>query len=498
MKAAAALALTFLFCGGLSAAEKVSAPYFGIHVVDEQTGRGIPLIEFRTVNDIRCLTDNAGWIAFYEPGLMNREVWFYLSLAPGYEKEKDGFGYTGIRVTPKAGESTTVKLKRSNIAERIARTTGQGLYRDSELLGLPQPLPNLNPAGVMGQDSVQATPYRGKIFWLWGDTNVPQYPLGNFRTTCALTPRDVSPEAGIPFDYFMDPGNPRQLRAMMPDKEPGAVWLFGLLSVKDETDGEVLLAHFGRHLSLSPPVAHGICRFNDKQGIFENAVPLDKSETWRFPQGNAVRVTGDDGDFFYFAHPFCHTRVRATLKELMRPDSYEALRFDEASRQWRWQRDLPPTELGAETKLLLTRKMSPEQARYRLKDTATGKLVKLHGASVNWNAYRRRFVLIGLQIGDVSDPSPLGEMWYAEADNPAGPWSGAVKVASHPRYTFYNPVHHDFLDAENGRIIYFQGTYSLEFSGNPLAPARYDYNQVMYRLDLADARLGPAQQKTEK
>ena len=64
-----------------------------------------------------------------------------------------------------------------------------------------------------------------------------------------------------------------------------------------------------------------------------------------------------------------------------------------------------------------------------------------------------------------------------------------VKVASHPRYSLYNPVHHSFLDAEGGRVIYFQGTCSLEFSGNPLAPARYDYNQLMYRLDLDDPRL---------
>ena len=159
--------------------------YFGIHIIDEQTGRGVPLIELRTVNDIRCVTDNAGWIAFNEPGMMGREVWFYLSLNPGYEKEKDGFGYTGLRVTPRSGESVIVKMKRTNIAERLGRTTGQGLYRDSELLRLPHPLPNLNPAGVMGQDSVQAVAYRGKLFWLWGDTNVPEYPLGNFQTTCA-------------------------------------------------------------------------------------------------------------------------------------------------------------------------------------------------------------------------------------------------------------------------------------------------------------------------
>lgn len=493
-----------LLLAGLCASElnpataQVTPPYFGIHVVDEETGRGVPLIEFRTVNDIRCITDNAGWIAFHEPGLVNREVWFYLSLSPGYDLKKDGFGYTGIRVKPQPGETTTVKVKRSNIAERIARTTGQGLYRDSELLGLPQALPNLNPAGVMGQDSVQATAYRGKIFWLWGDTNVPQYPLGNFRTTCALSPMDLKPESGIALEYFMDPGKPQQLRQMMPLDAPGAVWLFGLLNVRDEKDHEVLLAHYGRHQGLSDPLEHGICRFNDERGVFESVVPLDPTEKWRYPQGNAVRVRTDEGDFFYFAHPFCGTRVRATLQDLLKPGSYEALRFDETAGQWRWQRELPPTELGAETKLLLTRKMTPSQARYRLKAAGTDKLVKLHNGTVNWNGYRHCFVLIGLQSGDLGDPSPLGEMWYAEAESPAGPWHTAVKIASHPRYSFYNPVHHAFLDAEGGRIIYFQGTYSLEFSGNPLAPARYDYNQVMYRLDLADGRLEPAHRETRK
>lgn len=44
---------------------------------------------------------------------------------------------------------------------------------------------------------------------------------------------------------------------------------------------------------------------------------------------------------------------------------------------------------------------------------------------------------------------------------------------------------------DGGRCIYFEGTYSHTFSGNPVATPRYDYNQVMYRLDLADPRLAP-------
>ena len=38
-------------------------------------------------------------------------------------------------------------------------------------------------------------------------------------------------------------------------------------------------------------------------------------------------------------------------------------------------------------------------------------------------------------------------------------------------------------------MIYFEGTYSHDFSGNKDATTRYDYNQIMYRLDLADPRL---------
>ncbi|MBX7208506.1 MAG: hypothetical protein K1X78_09360 [Verrucomicrobiaceae bacterium] len=460
---------------------------FGIRIVDEKTGRGVPLMELRTVNDIRCVTDNAGWAAFYEPGLMDREVFFWLS-GPGYDMEKDGFGFKGVRPTPRSGGTATYKVKNTNIAERIGRTTGQGIYRDSELLGLPCPVPNLM-AEVMGQDSVQAVPYRGKIFWLFGDTNNPQYPLGNYQTTCATSPPGADPERGLVLDYFMDPQKPGRLRHMMPHPEHGAIWLFGLLTVRDDKGGEALVAHYGRHTGLSDPLDHGVCRFNDARGVFEKVVELDANEKWRFPRGNAVRVKNDEGDWFYFAHPFCHTRVKGALGDLTSPASFEALRFDEESRAWRWQRDAPATTQGEELKLMLSGKMKAEQARHHLKDAATGKAVSLHAASIEWNAWRRRWVLIGLQNGGKDDPSPLGEVWYAESSAPDGPWRKAVKVASHPRYSFYNPVHHAFLDGEGGRIIYFQGTYSLEFSGNPIAPARYDYNQLMYRLDLSDGRL---------
>ena len=82
-----------------------------------------------------------------------------------------------------------------------------------------------------------------------------------------------------------------------------------------------------------------------------------------------------------------------------------------------------------------------------------------------------------------------GQIWYAEGDTPVGPWVYARKVVTHDRYSFYNPTQHPFFDQEGGRVIYFEGTYTEAFSGNIEKTPRYDYNQVMYRLDLADPRL---------
>jgi hypothetical protein len=98
--------------------------------------------------------------------------------------------------------------------------------------------------------------------------------------------------------------------------------------------------------------------------------------------------------------------------------------------------------------------------------------------------------MIGLQ-GEGS--SFLGEVWYAEAKQPTGPWRAAKKIVTHIKYSFYNPAHHPFFDQEGGKLIYFEGTYATTFSGAEVGTPRYEYNQIMYRLDLSDPRLKPVQ-----
>jgi hypothetical protein len=76
--------------------------YAEIRVVDAESGRGVPLVELVTVNHVRFVTDNAGRVAFQELGLMDREV-FFIVRSHGYEIKRDGFGFPGLRLTPKAG-----------------------------------------------------------------------------------------------------------------------------------------------------------------------------------------------------------------------------------------------------------------------------------------------------------------------------------------------------------------------------------------------------------
>src|SRR6185369_9383779 len=172
---------------GIGTVTSATNDYFKISVVDEQTGRGVPLVELTTTSNVRFYTDSNGIIAFDEPGLMEQEVFFHIK-SHGYEFPKDGFGNRGQKLKPVKGGTALIKIKRLNIAERLYRITGEGIYRDSVLVGHPVPIkhPLLN-GQVMGQDTVIATPYRGRIYWFWGDTERVSYPLGNFAASGATS-----------------------------------------------------------------------------------------------------------------------------------------------------------------------------------------------------------------------------------------------------------------------------------------------------------------------
>ena len=89
--------------------------YFAIHVLDDQTGRGVPLVELRMVDGTIYVIDSQGCVAFREPGLMDQDVYFYVR-SHGYEFPADGFGFRGKTLRIRPGESVELKLRRVNVA----------------------------------------------------------------------------------------------------------------------------------------------------------------------------------------------------------------------------------------------------------------------------------------------------------------------------------------------------------------------------------------------
>ena len=101
---------------------------------------------------------------------------------------------------------------------------------------------------------------------------------------------------------------------------------------------------------------------------------------------------------------------------------------------------------------------------------------------MSWNPYRKRWVTIFTQEGGES--SHIGELWYAEAETPLGPWESAVHVVTHDHYSFYNPQIHSSFVNEKSPFLLFEATYTRAFSKSQESTPRYDYNQILYRLDF--------------
>ncbi len=507
------VSIVFLFCCGLSGSV-VADNRFEIHVIDKQTRRGVPMVELTTVDDVVYITDSAGRTALDELELFGVAVFFKVH-SPGYEVAKDKFGMEGVRLNIEPGKSHTIEVTRTNIAERLYRITGRDIYLDTVRLGYAAPIKNpLGSGKVVGQDTVQSVSYRNQLWWFWGDTNRLAYPLGLFRTAGSVSERPDSggldPSVGIDHQYFIKDDGFVRAMVEVPNKE-GVVWIHGTCAVPDGKGQEHIVAQYSRRMGLTEPLEQGIVLWNDDRAMFEVHEVIDLKERWRILQGHPIRHSDAGVDYLYFGNPFSVTRVPATLSALSNRDAYESftcreelegdfpsevqlanskpLRDSLGRLVWSWKK-APPVTQRDERRWLKDGLIKIEEAHYLPRDIGSHeRIVEMHAGTVQWNAYRKRWVMVAIeQARDQKSPSFLGEVFYSEAPTPQGPFLKAIKIATHPRQSFYNPCHHPFFDQNGGRLIYFEGTYCNTFTNSPATP-RYNYNQMMYRLSLEDPRL---------
>lgn len=423
---------------------------FQIEVVDSENGWPVPLVQLTTTNNVRYVTDNAGKIAFDIYDLMDAETWLSLE-GDGYTVPSDGFGYRGVKLRPTSGGKVVVKVQRQVAAKRLGRITGAGLLGESQKLN--QHL-DWNSQGIVGCDSVQNAVHDGRLFWSWGDTTLANYPLGRFHMIGAQTNlqplQTFEPPIKLKYHYFVDKDQiPRNI-AVMPGEGP--TWLGGYASLPDKSGVHHLVATYSK---VEPPLSEyerGLCVWNEQQQRFDRLkVIWRKSEESPIPpatpHGHSVAWTDEKGQrFVLFGDPFPAIKCLATYEAWTDPDSWEILK---------------PQSFVLDQ---------------------SGKQIKPHRGSIAWNPFRQKWITVFTQYN--GEASFLGEVWYAEADSPLGNFENARHIATHKDYSFYNPKLHPEFVSPDSPIVVFEGTYSHTFSKTATPVPGYDYNQLLYRLDL--------------
>jgi hypothetical protein len=272
------------------------------------------------------------------------------------------------------------------------------------------------------------------------------------------------PPLNIKFDYFTDAKDKPRGIAKMPGSGP--TWLTGVISLPDKNGKERLVSTY---LKSKPPMEGyeaGLCVWNEQTSEFEHLQTVwAKSQASPkqppMPWGHAVLTTDDSGQkWALFGDPLPTLKCQATFEAWRNPDAWQVLQ--------------------------------PQDGLIAAK---TGQPVKPASGAIAWNAYRHRWVTVFMQV--FGTPSGFGEVWYAEADSPFGPWGAAVKVLSHKNYSFYNPALHPEFTSPDSPILLFEGTHSTTFADHAEPTPRYEYNQILYRLDLDDEKLTPAHAKAK-
>ena len=207
-------------------------------------------------------------------------------------------------------------IRRLNVARRLYRVTGAGIYRDSVLTGDAVPIrePLLN-GKVFGQDSVVNAVYQGKIHWFWGDTNRPDYPLGNFHVPGATSDLPgqggLEPEVGVNLSYFLDDQGFARPTAPMPGEGP--TWISGLVVLKDQQARERMFAVYAKIRKMLEVYERGLAEFNPQTQRFEKVAqfPVASKFAGEFPDGHPFLYQDQGVEYIYYATPYPLVRVPA-------------------------------------------------------------------------------------------------------------------------------------------------------------------------------------------
>ena len=451
-------------------------------------------------------------------GRQGLRVYFGIS-SDGYEVHANGFGMRGTQVTLTAGGNATVAMTRTQLAERLYRLTGFGVYFDSALLGLPAPSahPLLN-AGVLGQDSILLVQFAKQLHWFWGDTKRMAFPLGNFETTGATScdpafPSDDSggacagaqkrvdltyfsqpePSTGDVFVRGMAPFEPHNLPtwigsvAVVPDSGPTAVdgvamtclWTKPDHSMSTTRQGAALWDPRAANFSEAGadwPLDGGAAKVT--AGCCGQAV-TNSAQTKARGGAPTTVVSMDGADYVVFGGqtrgvwPLSVTRVAANLAGLADHTQYEnwtpvlpLLNSSAPPADWKVERDEQGTVVWAWRRGAPPLTQAAEQAlvasgelkpaeQRTVVHDQDGAPLVLSGGSVHWNAHRGKYIAI---VGARPGHAPPWRDARADANiEGAGPWAQASREFPVGAHAAAGTKPHATKPSFDGEIYYAEG-----------------------------------------
>jgi hypothetical protein len=283
-----------------------------------------------------------------------------------------------------------------------------------------------------------------------------------------------------------------------PEHKDGVIWISGVTVVPNAKGAERMVCRYSRRKGLVDQLEQGIAAFDNDQQIFIAVTQQPLDEKWRFIDSHPLDFEENGVRWLMWGDAGMSVRVPATFEAVCDPTKYEAFtclkagatrrdldveRSADGTLNWRWTRDDAPMTSEIEHRLVQAGKIKPEEMRLSPESaTEPGKRIRPAFGTVRFNKHRKCWVLITGQHGGSS--SFLGEVWYSEGPSPTGPFTKGVKIVTHDGQSFYNVCHHDCLDEQDGRAVYFEGTYTNSFTKDVAPTPRYEYNQVLYKLDL--------------
>jgi hypothetical protein len=496
-----------------------SNDYCRITVVDNQTGRGVPMTRVELESRHSYYTDSKGIVAFHEPDIMDTDLHFSFR-SHGYDldlvahptgkyRDQTNWETTSIRLACATGGNLMLQMQRSDnqVAQRLYRLNGYGIYRDSALMGIAQPLaePLLN-TGVTTQSEAISTVHSGQVFWAWADTYGTA--LAHNQKVAVATSElygsgGLNPETGVDLDYFDNTAGTftKEMAAGM----NGTVELTSLVSAEDTQSNAHLVAQHRREHNGTTYL--GLMEFNPATETFvllfeETEATADANPSVYGPSASVMELNVSGSDYFYYMKKHL-SRSGNDYASVTNLGTYEAFtcldpgeKMNGASTQvnrsggnlvWSWQILTDPIGNQEMNELVSHGLMNDNERWIRPYDVLTGSSLNFNDSSVMYNAYRQRYCMIMQENGGVA--SDMGEWWYMESDTPMGPWTYARQIVTHAEYGFNHPCFHPYFSVNNGAKMLFSGTIDKADSGTRTALKGYDYTQIMYLLDLADKRL---------